>query len=216
MNTATEPRGASDQPEPGAGLNAALGAAAAAAYAGFLAFAFLQGGKAAPDRIEVVAPEGRPTVPGPAIAPGPDAVQPEAVPPEAAPGEALVTPESFSQPASAAPDSVMKESINPHLEFIVKFDEAQGQEWVRRFTDDPKAAREAFLAAARSQPGFRDLALRRMTASGTATLVFDGALPPTPAERDALSAEILKRLNAAPGVKYAEPNLVGWRGQASP
>jgi hypothetical protein len=50
-----------------------------------------------------------------------------------------------------------------------------------------------------------------MSPSGVATLELEGSAPSAPAAAQELSDDIVRRLSAADGVEYAEPNLVAAR-----
>jgi hypothetical protein len=95
------------------------------------------------------------------------------------------------------------------LQFIVKL--ADGETWRDRFLDDPAAARQAWAEHVRANPAFAGLRLERMSYGGEATLELEADAPSTPAAQMELARDIARRLSAAPGVEYAEPNLVGVR-----
>ncbi|MCG8442728.1 MAG: hypothetical protein MI723_13075, partial [Caulobacterales bacterium] len=126
-------------------------------------------------------------------------------------------------PAVAAPTEVSPASLpsrpdamNPHLEFIVKFDPVEAERLRDLFIESPERARSAFRRLARDHAAFRNLRLERISYRGECTLVYEGDLPSGAGALDTLSKEILNRLNGAPSVEYAEPNLVAWRGAAQP
>jgi hypothetical protein len=98
------------------------------------------------------------------------------------------------------------------LQFLVKL--RDGETWRDRFLDDPAAARQAWADFARDEPAFAGLRLVRMSYSGEATLELEGDAPSSPAVQREMAADIAERLRAAPGVEYAEPNLVGVRENA--
>ena len=107
---------------------------------------------------------------------------------------------------------VMPEAdANAPLQFIVKFEDAVARRWVERYVADPNGARTAFAEQMRGNSAYAGLRLVRMNNSGEATLEFEGAAPPIPAVRRELASDIVRRLNAAEGVEYAETNLVGLR-----
>jgi len=105
---------------------------------------------------------------------------------------------------------------NLNLQFLVKFDGEEGVRWRDRFLDDPNAARAAFEEMGRRNSDFAGLRLVSMNYSGLATVEFVGDPPAAAAAREALSDDIVRRLGAATGVDYAEPNLVGWRESNQP
>jgi hypothetical protein len=100
------------------------------------------------------------------------------------------------------------------LQFIVKFDAAEATRWRDRFVADPEGARAEWARFASQNPAFSGLRLERMTYSGLATLELEAAAPGSAEAVRQLSADIVRRLNAANGVDYAEPNLVGVREEA--
>lgn len=203
----------------GAGANIMVGAVAAAAYLGFVATAFLTGAGTpaadAPARPPAAIADGLGDRPGPLD----PAVDPDRV--------ASVEGAATSFPARDADLAVGLGPVTPEgmmgdvlgampadapLEFVVKFDSATAQPLIDIFVDDPQAARDRFDAMARANPAMRGLHLKRINLSGEATLAFEGAPPPNMEARDALTSDIVKRLETAPGVEYAEPNLTAWRG----
>jgi len=124
------------------------------------------------------------------------------------PGPGAVTAPVGTAAASSARD-VPGAHLN--LQFVVKFDREEGLRWRDRFLENPNEARAAFEAMGRRDAAFAGLRLVSMNYSGLATVEFVGAPPSAPAAREALSDDIVRRLGAASGVDYAEPNLVGWR-----
>jgi hypothetical protein len=100
----------------------------------------------------------------------------------------------------------------PLLQFIVKFEPEEATRWRDRYLADPEATRREWARHAASNAAFAGLRLAQPpSASGVATLEFDGPVPGAASAARELSADIVRRLNAAAGVDYAEPNLVGLR-----
>jgi hypothetical protein len=101
------------------------------------------------------------------------------------------------------------------LQFLVKFDEAEAARWRERFLADPNATRAEWEQFARTHAAFSGLKMQLPpNGSGVATLQLEGGAPEAPAAQEALSDDIVRRLNGADGVEYAEPNLVGVREEA--
>jgi hypothetical protein len=97
------------------------------------------------------------------------------------------------------------------LQFLVKFERDQAMAWRDRYLANPGETRAEWARFASANSAFAGLKLERMSYSGEATLEFEGSAPASPAAARALSDDIVRRLNAADGVEYAEPNLVGVR-----
>jgi hypothetical protein len=101
------------------------------------------------------------------------------------------------------------------LQFQVKFEDAEAARWRESFLADPDATRAEWERFARSNSAFSGLKLQLPpNRSGVATLELDGGAPAAPDAQQELSDDIVRRLNAADGVEYAEPNLVGVREEA--
>jgi hypothetical protein len=98
------------------------------------------------------------------------------------------------------------------LQFIVKFEPAEATRWRDRFLADAEGTRAEWARFAASSSAFAGLRMQLPpNSSGVATLELEGEAPGSPAAAQELSADIVRRLNAAAGVDYAEPNLVGLR-----
>ncbi len=98
------------------------------------------------------------------------------------------------------------------LQFLVKLQD--GETWRDRFLDDPNAARQAWSDFTGRNSAFAGLRLVRMSYSGEATLELEADAPPSPQVQREMADDIARRLRAASGVEYAEPNLVGVRESA--
>jgi hypothetical protein len=217
----------SDEPKPivssrksGEGL--VLGAVAVAAYVGFGAVMMLQ------DRDSEAAHAGVPVDAVRAAVAGGDAQQPafavgEVIDPSRNSADATAAPIGGSRGVSVAQAEDLSDGVlgasdgagGVTLQFQVKFDDAEAARWRERFLADPDATRRQWDEFARTDSAFAGLKLQLPpNSSGVATLELEAAAPDAPAAQEALSDDIVRRLNAAEGVDYAEPNLVGVREDA--
>ncbi len=129
-----------------------------------------------------------------------------AVPPAAPePGSALPGVQFDQAPAGAPPGMQMG------IEIVVKLkDDSKIKDIIDAFWKDQPSAKAKFEAFKTSHPVFAGLKLDRVTYSNELVLVNDGATPP--AGRLAAMREIAKKLNGAPEISYAEPNMTAQAG----
>ncbi len=220
-----------------------LGAIAVAAYVGFGAVMMLKDGPTPVAHAGVPVDAVRAVTAAAATdqasaasasAPAPTSV-PSARPPAVGVGEVIPDPNRNTAEAVANPVGVRSRSVGGAaiqqfsdgvvgaadgaggvtLQFQVKFEDEEAARWRERFLADPDGARREWAQFARSNAAFAGLTLQLPpNGSGVATLELDGGAPAAPAAQQELSDDIVRRLNAADGVEYAEPNLVGVREDA--
>lgn len=204
------------------GEGLALGAVAVAAYVGFGAVMIMGDGSQAGVPVDAVR----------AVAAASDGGEPAA---GVAVGEVIAEPTRNTADAVANPLGVRTRSLGGAqieratdgvvggsdgaggvtLQFLVKFEEAEAARWRERFLADPNGTRAAWEEFARSNTAFSGLKMQLPpNGSGVATLQLESGAPEAPAAQEALSDDIVRRLNGADGVEYAEPNLVGVREEA--
>jgi len=173
------------------GESVALVTLAAAAYIGFAAVMMLDDSGRAQAEARADGPSGavqvaqatsRPTRPGVGV------------------GEIIPVPGADVDAADVA---------SGPLQFLVKFEGDQAMAWRDRYLADPDECRDAFREFARTHAAFAGLRLARVSYSGVATLEYAGPAPATPEGRLEMTDGIVRRLSAAEGVDYAEPNLIG-------
>jgi hypothetical protein len=129
-----------------------------------------------------------------------------AVPPGAPePGSALPGVQ-FDQPPPGAPPG-----LQMGMEIVVKLkDDSKIKDIIDAFWKDQPSAKAKFEAFKASHPVFAGLKLDRVTYSNELVLVNDGTTPP--AGRLAAMREIARKLNSAPDISYAEPNMTAQAG----
>ncbi|MEO0983295.1 MAG: hypothetical protein AAFX03_11665 [Pseudomonadota bacterium] len=128
-----------------------------------------------------------------------------------APSGPLMAAASYTEPPEDGGGGAASGTRSQSVDFIVRFNGVEEiDEVLGEFRSDPDAARAAFKAWAADKPPLQGLTLKDVTYSGECILTYTPDNDRRPVR--AIAAEVRQRLEAAPGVRYADPDYTAHPG----